>query len=391
MAATSSDDEYNDLPDDFAGIDWNTIPELRAPIPPPAASANVPRYMPAGQTIGPTTLDGHAGSQTSETVTGCDASTLVATSGTAVSSPQSSQYSFDELDEDALETICAIERSYAATGTLVNQSSQTTVPQSGSSTEANSQISGQGTAQFSTTKRGISLGSTKNPAELASTTDDLPSLLPKQKRKRKMEQTKGPDEGVQRVLKGFEDELTCPICCDIFACAHLGNPCGHSYCGDCGWKWIFKYRSAPTCPICRTQLSVEAPIIPNFAMDNMVEKQVQALADSGHSGWLNNGPDRKEWNKRKAKWKGGAAQRAATATKPSASGVSRSATQNGSASMDGTSVQGHRDENHEFDEEYTGDSLTLAAEHSNTGSARRNRRRRGRRAPNSHGSAGRRN
>ncbi|KAJ7770788.1 hypothetical protein DFH07DRAFT_735143, partial [Mycena maculata] len=40
------------------------------------------------------------------------------------------------------------------------------------------------------------------------------------------------------ILAGFEEELACPICCDIFAATHLLNPCGHSFCGECVWQWI---------------------------------------------------------------------------------------------------------------------------------------------------------
>lgn len=25
--------------------------------------------------------------------------------------------------------------------------------------------------------------------------------------------------------------------------AHLGNPCGHTFCGECGWRWIKKHVS----------------------------------------------------------------------------------------------------------------------------------------------------
>ncbi|KAK7695449.1 hypothetical protein QCA50_000085 [Cerrena zonata] len=46
------------------------------------------------------------------------------------------------------------------------------------------------------------------------------------------------DSDILSVLKSFEDDITCPICCDMLACAHLGNPCGHCYCGECGWNWI---------------------------------------------------------------------------------------------------------------------------------------------------------
>ncbi|KAF8058276.1 hypothetical protein FPV67DRAFT_1722066 [Lyophyllum atratum] len=91
------------------------------------------------------------------------------------------------------------------------------------------------------------------------------------------------NEGVWQVLSEFEDELTCPICSDIFVAAHLANPCGHSFCGDCGWQWKMKGKS--NCLICRTEFSRETPMIPNFAMDNTVEKHISALGQSGLAEW----------------------------------------------------------------------------------------------------------
>ncbi|KAF8078277.1 hypothetical protein FPV67DRAFT_1663028 [Lyophyllum atratum] len=91
------------------------------------------------------------------------------------------------------------------------------------------------------------------------------------------------NEGVWQVLSEFEDELTCPICSDIFVAAHLANPCGHSFCGDCGWQWKMKGKN--NCLICRTEFSRETPMIPNFAMDNTVEKHISALGQSGLAEW----------------------------------------------------------------------------------------------------------
>ncbi|KDQ54769.1 hypothetical protein JAAARDRAFT_135093 [Jaapia argillacea MUCL 33604] len=88
-------------------------------------------------------------------------------------------------------------------------------------------------------------------------------------------------------------------CCDLFVAAHLGNPCGHCFCGDCGWAWISKNKRSPTCSICRAPLSKAAPMIPNFVMDNMVDKHIQALGTSGMADWKEGGSKLLEWQARK--------------------------------------------------------------------------------------------
>ncbi|KAF9459444.1 hypothetical protein BDZ94DRAFT_1268195 [Collybia nuda] len=114
---------------------------------------------------------------------------------------------------------------------------------------------------------------------------------------------------MKQLLSSFEDELTCPICCDLFVAAHVGNPCGHSVCGDCGWLWSKKNKDGG-CSVCRTKMSKELPMIPNIAIDNLVEKHVQALGSSGDKDWLPNGTKFTEWSFRKKKWKMDAALRA---------------------------------------------------------------------------------
>jgi len=58
-------------------------------------------------------------------------------------------------------------------------------------------------------------------------------------------------------------------------------------------------RETPSCAICRANLSVDAPMIPNFAVDNAVEKHVQALRNSGVDGWESDGTKFAEWQARK--------------------------------------------------------------------------------------------
>ena len=105
------------------------------------------------------------------------------------------------------------------------------------------------------------------------------------------------------------------------ALAHLVNPCGHTFCCECGWRWIKRNVSPlkhfsrcvlrtllawqmatpvlPSCAICRTGLSMYTPITPNLAVDNAVEKYVEALRTNGIDGWEINGTKFQEWQIRK--------------------------------------------------------------------------------------------
>ncbi|KAI0281592.1 hypothetical protein BGY98DRAFT_190516 [Russula aff. rugulosa BPL654] len=136
--------------------------------------------------------------------------------------------------------------------------------------------------------------------ELSSPLTEEPS-----RKRRQGKQKESSRKKLKEYLNNFEDEIICSICCDIFAFAHLGNPCGHTFCGECGWRWIRKNREAPSCAICRASLSVSAPMIPNFAVDSAVEKHVQALRTSGVDGWESDGDGSKftEWQARKERWK----------------------------------------------------------------------------------------
>lgn len=115
---------------------------------------------------------------------------------------------------------------------------------------------------------------------------------------------------VRKLLEDMGDELTCPICCDLFVSPHVGSTCGHSYCGQCGWDWIVKTMPAPTCPCCRTPLNTPVPMVPNFAMESILQKHVAMLAENGVEGWEEGGDLRREWSMRHDQWKAGAAARA---------------------------------------------------------------------------------
>ncbi|KAF9229576.1 hypothetical protein BS17DRAFT_28627 [Gyrodon lividus] len=107
-----------------------------------------------------------------------------------------------------------------------------------------------------------------------------------------------PQEDIQTILEGYEAEVTCPICYDIFVGAHTANPCGHTCCGECGYGWLAQNRIAPSCAICRSILSDTKPLLPNFAVDNIVRQHLQALAKSGRSDWQEKGSKFIDWNNR---------------------------------------------------------------------------------------------
>ncbi|KAK7895396.1 hypothetical protein WMY93_020721 [Mugilogobius chulae] len=66
----------------------------------------------------------------------------------------------------------------------------------------------------------------------------------------------------------LEEDLTCPICCDIFR-----NPvvlsCSHSFCKVCLVNW-WKDKPIKTCPVCKTRSSNEVPPL-NLALKNLVQ------------------------------------------------------------------------------------------------------------------------
>jgi hypothetical protein len=45
----------------------------------------------------------------------------------------------------------------------------------------------------------------------------------------------------------------------------------------------------PTCALCRTALNRNAPVIPNIAVDNTVEKHIEVLASNGGREWQTGG------------------------------------------------------------------------------------------------------
>ena len=58
-------------------------------------------------------------------------------------------------------------------------------------------------------------------------------------------------------------------------------------------------RNKPTCPICRGSLSTTAPMVPNFAMDSIVEKHIHILAETGSQEWVTESDNYRNWQQRK--------------------------------------------------------------------------------------------
>jgi len=67
--------------------------------------------------------------------------------------------------------------------------------------------------------------------------------------------------------------------------------------------WLARNKFAPTCAICRSSLSDIKPLLPNFAVDNLVRQHLQALASSGQSDWQDKGDKLVSWNNRLESWK----------------------------------------------------------------------------------------
>ncbi|GAW04724.1 ring finger protein 8 [Lentinula edodes] len=110
------------------------------------------------------------------------------------------------------------------------------------------------------------------------------------------------------LLDEYDDELNCPVCCDILVAAHLVNGCGHTLCGSCGYQWIVeKYRN--TCPVCRAKCHALTPLIPNITADNFVHKHLRVRARLGDKDWEVGGSKLLEWQGRKDKWKNDCEQR----------------------------------------------------------------------------------
>ncbi|KAH8997502.1 hypothetical protein EDB92DRAFT_1435222 [Lactarius akahatsu] len=277
MASTTSDDEFDQLPDPFAGFDWSKVPGLSAVTP--SQHDAEPRHS---------------------------------TPSHSQTNVSSDQYSYDEVDAAFLAEVDQVERrdrrpettTHSDTGSkLSSRYFRTDGPAEGGPSSSQAGVNG----RVRNTSPRAESGEDGNlpvpeaevkPSKVVHRRSSPPTREPTPK-KHKGKQKESSREILEEVLNNLEDEMVCPICCDIFAHAHLGNPCGHTFCGECGWRWIQK-NGTPSCAICRANLSVDVPMIPNFAVDNAVEKHVHALRIGGMEGWEIDGSKFAEWQGRKA-------------------------------------------------------------------------------------------
>ncbi|KAL0950822.1 hypothetical protein HGRIS_007584 [Hohenbuehelia grisea] len=297
----SDDDEYFSQVDDLANVDWDSVPGLAGPSSHPGPLA------PAQPVAGPSSQP------------------IEIPRPSSTHSRDSSHYSFgDDLDQATFDALDAIEARISQQDRIAAPTPR--VPSASSNLSAPSPYFPPPNSTRSASRQPIVPPIQNHKQPLASQSqkpghaDVLPSRAsakrpasplesPAQRKKGKMRddglggQTQ--HHGVQKLLQTFEDEMTCPICCDIFAAAQLGNPCGHSFCGECGWTWIQKQKKSrkATCPVCRARLSGSHPMLPNIAVDNTVQRHIEALHASGQEDWGPNGARMKEWEARKARWK----------------------------------------------------------------------------------------
>ncbi|CCA66950.1 hypothetical protein PIIN_00788 [Serendipita indica DSM 11827] len=142
-----------------------------------------------------------------------------------------------------------------------------------------------------------------------SSDDDLPPKSTKRQRQGSPTECKPdndseditPSQGVKirSALSAYDDDLSCPICLELFLSPQLLNPCGHSVCGDCVLLWVEKNPSHVTCPTCRANLVQGSIYIPNFAIETTVNKHIEVLRSNKVEDWMDGGGKWKEREIRK--------------------------------------------------------------------------------------------
>lgn len=87
----------------------------------------------------------------------------------------------------------------------------------------------------------------------------------------------------------LEEELSCPICCEIFK-DPVVLKCSHSFCRICLQQFWSKKKARRECPVCRRKCSLTEPTV-SLALKNVAdtflkdqEQKTGALAGAGGSG-----------------------------------------------------------------------------------------------------------
>ncbi|GLB36429.1 putative zinc finger, C3HC4 type (RING finger) [Lyophyllum shimeji] len=305
----SEHDEFDDIPDDFSGAEGINWDELLSGPPPPFIADNPPHGSPSHEAASP-------GARSASTHYSYDDEEL----------DDAFIAELDAIEQDILRAEAGPFRVAAVKDTRVHGEAELAPRDDGSPSRSHSDApvnrsrffsNGAGNSRPShpaaspfAVQSSKTIGNGDNeaiqPPSLKRPRSGSSPLNGHYQNKKGKGKAQG-NEDVLQLLSEFADELTCPICSDIFVAPHLGNPCGHSCCGECGWKWRMKGKH--TCAVCRTELSREMPLIPNFAMDNTVEKHIAALGQTGIAEWNPGGKLYEEWNFRKEQWKRNVAER----------------------------------------------------------------------------------
>uniref|UniRef100_A0A8C8VGE4 RING-type domain-containing protein n=1 Tax=Pelusios castaneus TaxID=367368 RepID=A0A8C8VGE4_9SAUR len=82
-------------------------------------------------------------------------------------------------------------------------------------------------------------------------------------------------EEVAVVAESLEEELSCPICLDIYK-EPVSLSCGHTFCKECIQEVIDTHQQKPwgtySCPICQVDLVPFPKLQKNFQLCRIVEK-----------------------------------------------------------------------------------------------------------------------
>jgi hypothetical protein len=100
----TSDDEFDNLPDPFAGIDFDTVPELRAP-----SSTSLCAPVATGPTPATSSSSTYAKKKKNDSAPARTSSSHDIIDLVSSSDESSTDYSFDDIDAEVLAELDAIE------------------------------------------------------------------------------------------------------------------------------------------------------------------------------------------------------------------------------------------------------------------------------------------